>query len=230
LEIAFVLASPQVPENIGSAARALGVMGFSELHLVNPISFPDERARWMACSFEALIDKASVHTSLSAALSSFDLAVGTTSRERSIFSEYLSPRELKTNLASKGTAVKRAAIVFGPENSGLTNEELSLCSIASRIQTVEQKPCLNLAQAVMVYAYELSSFGSRQDVDGLLSQTPSKEETDPLRSKLSLVLDRLSIPAQTPLYRRVMECTGFLSERDIRLIHHLSDRLLALEK
>jgi tRNA/rRNA methyltransferase len=152
--VAIVLHRPKLAENIGAVARAACNMGLSRLVLVKPADLDPERLRRMATPAAGyLLEGLKVHDDLAAALGPFQYIVGTTARRGGIRQELLSPRELARRLIDL-TRRNDVALLFGPENWGLTNAELAFCHVLVTIPTGECAS-LNLAQAVMVLAYEL---------------------------------------------------------------------------
>ncbi|MBC2712616.1 MAG: RNA methyltransferase [Desulfosarcina sp.] len=156
--IAIVLQRPRFPENIGSAARAMCNMGFTRLIVVNPDIWDEERIRRLATHVAgAVVDKIQRFDSLDEALAPFGHVVGTTARVGGRRPVIKSPEFLARNLISlsKNNPV---AILFGPEDRGLTNDDLKRCHPLVNIPTVGFTS-LNLAQAVMVVCYCLSTAG-----------------------------------------------------------------------
>ncbi len=152
--IFFILVEPQTPGNIGAASRALKTMGFRNLLLVNPGEFITPEARWMAHASEDILEGAQLFPSLREAIADKHFVVATTQRPRGFHLPYFSAKEL----AEKAVPVSqdhRIAIVFGREQTGLTNEELALCDAVSTVPAFTRHPSLNLAQTVMIYCYEL---------------------------------------------------------------------------
>ena len=152
--VAIVLFRPQIPENIGATARVACNMGLSRLYVVEPSSLDQERMRAMATPAAAhLLDSMAVYDDLLTALGHFQYVVGTTARPGGIRKELQSPREMAVRLIDLSQH-NNIALLFGPENFGLTNRELPYCHTLVTIPTGECAS-LNLAQAVMVLAYEL---------------------------------------------------------------------------
>ncbi len=153
-KVAIVLYRPQLPENIGSVARVACNMGINRLLLVEPASLEGERMRMMATPAAShLLEQMTVHPDLASALGSFSYIVGTTARLGGIRKELLTPREIAPRLVELSQH-NDVALLFGPENWGLTNQELPWCHALVNIPTGEFAS-LNLAQAVLVLAYEL---------------------------------------------------------------------------
>jgi tRNA (cytidine32/uridine32-2'-O)-methyltransferase len=153
--IRIVLVGTTHPGNIGAAARAMKVMGLARLYLVAPeAKFPSARATAMATSGDDLLQKAVVVDDLVEAIAGCGLVMGTTARLRSLPLPVMDPRTAADRVKSEA-AGHEVAIVFGRENSGLTNEETRLCHHLINIPTSEEYHSLNLAQAVQVVVYEL---------------------------------------------------------------------------
>ncbi len=151
---AFVLFRPQSAGNIGAAARALKNMGFDDLRLVAPGTLNSREAAAMAVHADDVLARATVYPDLAAALADCSVAVGTTSRRGGYRSRAYPLRVAAAELEAIAGSNK-IAIVFGREDRGLTNRELKLCNRLITIPTAAEYPSLNLAQAVVVVAYEL---------------------------------------------------------------------------
>jgi TrmH family RNA methyltransferase len=153
--ISFILVEPQEPGNIGAAVRALQNMGFRNLELVNPVYFRTKEAKRMACQGYDLLKKAAVYPEFEDAIHDKHLIIGTTRR--------LGTRRglivpLKESVRRIITTAKRnkVAIIFGRERNGLTNREVNECGLLVTIPSEPETPSLNLAQSVLLVAYELS--------------------------------------------------------------------------
>jgi tRNA/rRNA methyltransferase len=153
-KFAFVLFKPQSAGNIGAAARALKNMGFDDLRLVAPGTLKSREAAAMAVHADDVLARATVYPDLAAALADCSVAVGTTSRRGGYRSRARPLRAAAAELEATAGSNK-IAIVFGREDRGLTNRELKLCNRLITIPTAPEYPSLNLAQAVVVVAYEL---------------------------------------------------------------------------
>lgn len=152
--IAIILAQPQIPENIGAVARAMNNMGLSRLSLVSPKNYELPRVSRMATgSSIKLIEKMEVFEDLKEALGPYQYVVGTTARTGSLRPAMTLPRPLARDLIaiSQNNLV---AILFGPEDRGLYNEQLRNCHTVATIPTARFSS-LNLAQAVMIVCYEV---------------------------------------------------------------------------
>jgi tRNA (cytidine32/uridine32-2'-O)-methyltransferase len=152
---AVVLVRPQEEGNVGAAARAMANMGLDELVLVAGKARIGRVARAFAVGAGHVLAGAVVAPDLATALAPFQRLVGTTSaRGRALETQPIAPRDLPAVLAGDPPGT-RTALVFGPEASGLTVEELTPCSPWVHVPCAVEHPTLNLAQAVLVLAYEL---------------------------------------------------------------------------
>lgn len=152
--IVIVLVGTQHPGNIGSAARALLVMGLTRLRLVRPHHFPDEHADAMASGAVSVLRNAEVFDSLEAAVEDCAWVVGTSARARYLGDEPMRPDVAAAELL-KVSAAGRVALVFGCERTGLTNEQLDCCHRLTMVPANPDYSSLNLAAAVQIYGWEL---------------------------------------------------------------------------
>jgi len=152
--VRFVLVGTTHPGNIGASARAMKAMGFDDLRLVSPKTFPAAEATARASGADDVLARAAVVTDLAAAVNDCALVVGTTARDRHLEWPVLSPRDAAARIAG-ALHDGPVAVVFGREQSGLSNAELDRCQHAIRIPTNPAFNSLNLSQAVQVCAYEL---------------------------------------------------------------------------
>jgi tRNA/rRNA methyltransferase len=151
----IVLCQPSHPGNIGAAARAMKTMGLTRLVLVRPKHFPHPEAETLASGATDVLEVARVVETLDAALEGTVLAVGMTARRRDLSHEMLPLRAAAERVVAT-VQEGEAALVFGTEMFGLSNEELDRCQLAAHIPTNPDYSSLNLAASVQVAAYELS--------------------------------------------------------------------------
>jgi len=154
VSVRIVMVGTTHPGNIGATARAMKNMGFRDLTLVSPRSFPHEDATARASGAEDVLENAIVVTTLDQALADCHLAVGASARFRAIEWPTLEPRECATRLVD-ASASGNVALVMGPEKSGLSNEHLDRCQALVTIPTDPEFSSLNIAMAVQVLCYEL---------------------------------------------------------------------------
>lgn len=152
--IRIVLIQTSHPGNIGSVARAMKTMGLRELYLVSPKQFPHPKAMEMASNAGDVVEQATVVNDLNDAIRDCVLVVGTSARAREIPWPILTPRQLAAKIKQESLAGK-VAILFGCEQSGLSNEELQRCHYHIQIPANPDYSSLNIASAVQIIAYEL---------------------------------------------------------------------------
>lgn len=150
-----VLVAPQHPGNIGAAARAMKVMGLSDLTLVAPEDYPAPEATARASGAGDVLEAAPVHATLDRAIADCVLAIGASARTRHTAWPLLDARAAAGQAVSRAVEGQRVALVFGRERSGLSNDELDLCQLHLRVPTNPDYGSLNLAAAVQVVCYEL---------------------------------------------------------------------------
>jgi tRNA/rRNA methyltransferase len=180
----FVLVAPSHPGNVGAAARAIKVMGFTELLLVGPrdpqVLMHDDAVAMAAGGADVLASARSFAT-LAEALHGIDWACATAMTAREFGPPTAAPRP---HLAELATCGRRVAFVFGPERTGLANDDVQRCQVCLEIPSAPGYGSLNLAQAVQVIAYEwrqaLGGFGGglaapaaawadHAEIDGLIA-------------------------------------------------------------
>ncbi len=149
----IILVRPQLPENIGMVARVMHNFGLKDLIVVSP------RNNWLnnksinaAKKATKIIKNIKVYNDLEIALSNFSYVVATTNRKR--YLEKNSTNDFKF-IKRKIIVNKKTAILFGPENSGLSNEDLKLSDIIFTIETSSKSNSLNLSHAVTILSYKL---------------------------------------------------------------------------
>lgn len=152
--IRFVLVGTTHPGNIGAAARAMKTMGLSNLHLVEPLHYPNAEATARASGADDVLARAVVHDSLQSALEGCHQVYGMSARLRHLPVPVVDPRQAVEQIQQYQDDT-RVAIVFGREHSGLSNDELDRCQHLINIPANVDYSSLNLASAVQVFAYEL---------------------------------------------------------------------------
>ncbi len=152
-QLTIILVRPKYPGNIGAAARIAWNMGVENLIVVGD-QLPQREAMAQMATHKAahLIDNLQIYSTLAEALAPFSIIVGTTARRGRQRIIEKSPREMVETILPQ-LENNRAALIFGPEDSGLTNEDLKHCQLISAIPTADFSS-LNLAQAVAIHCYE----------------------------------------------------------------------------
>jgi TrmH family RNA methyltransferase len=151
----IVLVGPLYGGNVGSVCRAMANMGLRDLVLVSPSEQLDlDEARMMAVAADGILASRREVATLDEAVGDCGLVMGTTARAGLYRAHCRTPREWAP-LIVQAVATGKVALVFGRENSGLTNEELAICTNLIQIPSSPDYPSLNLAQSVMVCCYEV---------------------------------------------------------------------------
>jgi tRNA/rRNA methyltransferase len=224
MNIAFILVEPAVPENIGAAARAIKTMGFSDLRLVNPGDYTCDKALMLAHGSHDIIDNARVFASLNAALEGIDFSIATSAKQRWVKQDIIPSNNLKIFVDEKSKSINTLAIVFGGEESGLSNEDIALCDRVTAIPIAEPYPSLNLAQAVMVIAYTLSNFGSSDRI--IKEKGIENHGYKPLKEKVITVLNEIGITETSLVFGRILERLTEISSEDVNLLHSICTKTL----
>ena len=188
--ISIVLLGTRFPENIGAAARAICNMGMGQLAVVAPHNFDLTKICRMATHAASdVVEQMRVYDTLDEALADFNFVVGTTARlggQRKVVS---SPSNLGQKLLSVSHR-NRIAILFGPEDRGLTNLDIRFCDILVNIPTAEFAS-LNLAQAVMIMCYELFRFSCSKPAE-FAPRLANRHELEAMYKQLKDALIRIS--------------------------------------
>lgn len=154
-ELLVVLFRPKYAENVGSVARAMLNMGASRLVLVDPQGYEQDRAAPLATNHARhILESAVIVPTLAEALAGTSLVIGTTARTGGWRKGLLTPAKAAPEVLARLGEGGRAALVFGPEDRGLTNEETCLCDQLVMIPASPQCTSLNLSQAVLILLYE----------------------------------------------------------------------------
>ncbi len=225
-KISIVMVGTGFPENVGSVARAMKNMGLKELILINPFPYKTLEAYALAHKSKDIIDRAHVHDNLKEALGSFNFIVGTTQRVRGRHYPLYTPKEIAKEIKRIGSN-KKIALVFGRESTGLTNEELRCCHIVSTIPIAVRQPAVNLAQAVMIYCYELyQHILDIEKVEVFKWDWAENREIEYMYQHLESCLNdikfhpRVDIKDFIDRFRRVLGRMK-LERRDVKLFHKL---------
>lgn len=218
MHLSIVLVAPARAENIGAAARAMKTMGFTDLRIVDSTAHLEPAARWVAHGSGDILDNITTYATLADALHDISFTVATTARSRAKFHYYATPAELVPMLKEKSQWLEKAALVFGREDSGLTNEELELADVLTGAPMVADYPSLNLGQAVMVYCYQLASLIQ-------ISQPPvtvsDENQLAALRVRANNLLEQLGVADDQKMVDWLQQRLGRLEQRDTAMLHRL---------
>ncbi|MCC7260326.1 MAG: RNA methyltransferase [Alphaproteobacteria bacterium] len=149
----FILVRPQLGENVGAVARAMANFGIKELRLVAPRDgWPNPTAEAMAAHATYILDRAKVYATLEDAVTGVQMLYATTSRHRGIVKPVVTAREIFSPLPLGGGST--TAILFGPERTGLTNEDIAYADALLTIPVHPEHASLNIAQSAVITGYE----------------------------------------------------------------------------
>lgn len=221
--IRIVLVRPQGIMNVGSAARAMKNMGLKELALVNPAFSPlHPDARVMAVRAQDILENALILSYLAEAIGDCTWVIGTTRRKGKGREGLIDPRQMAeeiTDIAQQN----RVAVVFGPEDSGLSNRDLDLCQRLVTIPADEEFGSLNVAQAVMIICYEIYIAAHQKEVSPRSRRLATSEELEGMYGHMEKVLLRIGFLDQNnpkrmmALLRRIFG-RAKLNPREVRIL------------
>lgn len=230
-KVRIVLVEPRGPFNIGSVVRVMKNMGLSKLVFVNPADFHNEETYKASVGARDILNKALVFSTLEEAIGDTNLVVGTTRRAGKLRRLFCSVEELPEHIfpiLKEG----EVAILFGREDSGLTNRETDLCNILVNIPSNKSFPSLNLSHAVAVVCYKLFT-------DAIVSRIPyiskpvSNEEIEGLLDYIQSVFTDIGFFSKgtpnyvIPLFRKIFG-RALLDQEEIKNLTHIFHRLYGL--
>ncbi len=210
----IILVEPQLAENIGMTARAMANFGLSELRLVAPRNgWPKKGVREAASGATHVLDAAAIYATVPEAIADLNAVLATTARERGQMKRVFGPDEAMVEAATRVAAGERVGILFGRERVGLSNEEVSLADAIVTFPVSPDFPSLNLAQAVLLTAYEWRRAAglARQPFEGAMRSAPAQRE-----GLLSLFAG----------LEAALDAAGFYPpEKREGIVHNMRDRL-----
>lgn len=224
--VAIVLNEPKDPVNIGSVVRAMKNMSLSRLHLVRPDDFDRYRIQGVAHTGTDVIESARIFDSLSDAIADARLVIGTSARGRRVRRNYSRPRDAARAIV-EAISVAEVALVFGREDRGLSNADLDLCDQVVVIPTDPDHSSLNLAQAVMVLAYEIrvAAHGAGD------FKRPRRAGRRPTRAELEILFEEVEASLAAIDFFKAHKVTAILrTVREVAARADLDEREVALLK
>ncbi len=155
LSPSIILIGPQMGENIGASARAMLNFGIEKMSIVNPRDgWPNNRAKSMSAGAGRVLDAAQVFSNTSDALSGLNFVFATTARTRDLSKEIMTPERAMLYARTLIQEGKKVGFMFGPENSGLSNEDIAQANVLVSVPVNPDFSSLNLSQCVLLLAYE----------------------------------------------------------------------------
>ena len=155
----FILIRPQIGENVGSVARALKNFNLSKLRIVNPrCNWPNQKALATSVGAKDILKSAKIYNSIDKSVGDLDIIFATTSRIRKVNKKIISILDLKKKIKKR----QKVGIIFGPEASGLSNNELNCADYLVKIPTNKKFSSLNLSHSVIIFCFQLFQFFSNK--------------------------------------------------------------------
>src|SRR3990167_734522 len=190
----IILVRPQLGENIGMTARAMLNCGLSTLRLVNPRDgWPNDKAQRAASGADVVLEKVEVFDSVDVAVADLERVVATTARNRELTQRILTPRRAAAEVRDWIGRGERVGILFWPEPTGLENDDMVHADTALSIPVNPQFSSLNIAQAVLLVAYEWATAAEEVPADRMSDHSArpaTKEELQNLFDNLERALDQ----------------------------------------
>jgi len=225
---AVILVEPQLGENIGTAARAMLNFGLTDLRLVSPRDgWPNERAKAASSGADLVLENVRLTHSTAEAVADLDYVIATTARVRDIVKPVLTPDTAALKLREVIGSGRKAGILFGPERTGLTNDDIALSDASMMVPVNPAFASLNLAQAVLLVGWEwfkAADVTAGERLDYLNGRPANKEELIGFFEHLEGALDSagfLKPPEKKPtmiLNLRNMWQRAQLSEQEVRTL------------
>ena len=225
----IVMVRPQLGENIGMGARAMLNCGLSTLRLVSPRDgWPSDRAQRAASGADVVLEKAKVFETVGEAVADLEHVVATTARNRELVQRIVTARQAASDMRGWVAQGRKVGILFGPERTGLENEDMVHADTALSIPLNPQFSSLNVAQAVLLVAYEWATSGDATPPERMAdhaTRPATKEELQTLFAHLERALDEsgfLRHKAMRPamvLNLRALLQRAAMTEQEARTFH-----------
>jgi tRNA/rRNA methyltransferase len=186
----FILVKPQLGENIGACARSMKNFGFSKLYIVDPkINFPNHKAKATSVGAFDIINKAKVFKNIERAIDPFNLIISLSARRRDINKKHISLQEFKNIIRKKNINI---GLMFGPEASGLSNQDLSFSNYILQIPTSSKFKSLNLSHSLTIICYEIFKLFNKKKIVKKFSnlKTSSKSKISSTVKYLTNLLEK----------------------------------------
>ena len=160
--IYFILVRPQMGENIGSVARAIKNFNIKNLRIVNPkCNWPNQKALATSVGAKDILKSSKIFNSIEKSIGDLDIIFASTSRIRKVNKKIISILDLKKKFKRK----KKIGIIFGPEASGLSNDEVNCADYLVKIPTSAKFSSLNLSHSAIIFCFQISQFFTNKKID-----------------------------------------------------------------
>ena len=220
----FILCRPQLGENIGSSARALKNFSIPNLRIVNPrCSWPNQKAKVTSVGAINILKSAKIFTSVEKSVGDLDIVFASTSRPRKVNKKIISITEFTKKIKKN----KKIGIIFGPEASGLSNNEINCADYLVTIPTNKEFSSLNLSHSLILFCFQIFHHFSKKKfnfISGYKSNTATKSEVNKFLSFIIKGLDKKGF--LQPVHKRQSMIRNInnifhrlnLSEQEIRIL------------
>ena len=222
--IYFILVRPQIGENIGSVARAIKNFSIKNLRIVNPrCNWPNQKALATSVGAKDILKSTKIYTTVEKSINDLDTIFASSSRIRNVNKNIISISNLKKKVNKK----RKIGILFGPEASGLTNDEISYADYLVKIPTDEKFSSLNLSHSAIIFCFELFKHFSNKKLNyqsGYKSSIAKKSEVNKFLKFIIKKLDKKGF--LQPEHKRKIMIRNInnifyrsnLSEQEIRIL------------
>ena len=222
--IHFILVRPQMGENIGFVARAIKNFNIRHLRIVNPrCHWPNQKALATSVGAKDILKSTKIYNSVEKSIGDLDIIFASTSRIRKINKRVISIFDLKKKFEKK----KKIGILFGPEASGLSNEEISYADCLVKIPTNKKFSSLNLSHSAIIFCFEIFQYFSNKNIvykSGYKSSVAKKSEVNKFLRFIVSRLDKKGF--LQPVHKRKSMIRNInnifqrlnLSEQEVRIL------------
>ena len=187
-KVYFILVRPQMGENIGSVARAIKNFNIKYLRIVNPrCNWPNQKALDTSVGAKDILKSAKIYNSIEKAIGDLDIIFASTSRIRKVNKKIISILDFKKKVEKK----RKIGILFGPEASGLSNDEISYANYLVKIPTNKKFSSLNLSHSAIIFCFELFQYFSNKKVIYKSSYKSSVAKKSEVNKFLSFIINKL---------------------------------------
>jgi len=186
--IYFVLARPQMGENIGSVARAIKNFNIKKLRIVNPrCSWPNQKALATSVGARDILKSTKIYNSLEKSIGDLDIVFASTSRIRKVNKRIISVLDLKKKIKKN----QKIGIIFGPESSGLSNDEINCADFLVKIPTNNKFSSLNLSHSAIIFCFQIFEHFSKRKIVYNSNYKSSLAKKSDVNKFLNFIIDGL---------------------------------------
>ena len=186
--IYFVLARPQMGENIGSVARAIKNFNIKKLRIVNPrCSWPNQKALATSVGARDILKSTKIYNSLEKSIGDLDIVFASTSRIRKVNKRIISVLDLKKKIKKN----QKIGIIFGPESSGLSNDEINCADFLVKIPTNNKFSSLNLSHSAIIFCFQIFEHFSKKKIVYNSNYKSSLATKSDINKFLNFIIDGL---------------------------------------